>query len=137
MVKPLGENTMKEWLSPHGRSYDMAKWVVDTKGHLIHTDEYKDNETVRQWINHSQLIVNSTIANGEMHFTTPKALIDADGEMYIPNPNRKMYVCKIHGEFTNDGLVQFNLAAGYTGQFCLKCIHEHLEKNIGLVSEKV
>lgn len=49
---------VKSILSPHGRSYDMAKWVVENKSHLLETDEYKNNKTMHQWIKQSQEIID-------------------------------------------------------------------------------
>jgi hypothetical protein len=47
----------KPWLSPHGQSYDMAKWVIETKAHLLDTDEYRNHTTMKMWIEASKKII--------------------------------------------------------------------------------
>jgi len=49
----------KPWLSPHGQSLWMAKWVIDNKSHLLETDEYKTNTTMHQWVKESQKIIDA------------------------------------------------------------------------------
>jgi hypothetical protein len=49
---------MKTWLSPHGQSVDIARWVIETKSHLLETDEYKNHITMRRWIEESQKIID-------------------------------------------------------------------------------
>ena len=49
----------KPWLSPHGQSLWMAKWVLAEKAHLLNTDEYRDHATMKMWIAESQKIVDA------------------------------------------------------------------------------
>lgn len=56
---------MKDILSPHGKSLDMAKWVVEHKAPLLNTDEYKNHITMRQWIEQSQQIIDQHTQNEE------------------------------------------------------------------------
>jgi hypothetical protein len=47
----------KPWLSPHGQSLDMAKYVVETYSRLIETDEYRNHTTYLMWIAESEKII--------------------------------------------------------------------------------
>ena len=53
----------KPWLSPHGQSLWMAKWVLAEKAHLLNTDEYRDHATMKMWIAESQKIVDAHSAD--------------------------------------------------------------------------
>lgn len=53
----------KPWLSPHGQSLWMAKWVLAEKAPLLNTDEYRDHATMKMWIAESQKIVDAHSAD--------------------------------------------------------------------------
>ena len=53
----------KPWLSPHGHSVWMAKWVIEEKAHLLDTDEYRNHTTMKMWIEESKKILNMPSAD--------------------------------------------------------------------------
>lgn len=53
----------KPWLSPHGQSLWMAKYVVENYTRLIETDEYRNHTTYLMWIAESQKILNMPSAD--------------------------------------------------------------------------
>lgn len=56
----------KPWLSPHGQSLWMAKYVVETHTHLLDTDEYRNHKTVQMWISESQKIIDAHSADQQV-----------------------------------------------------------------------
>jgi hypothetical protein len=53
----------KPWLSPHGQSLSMAKWVLEYKAPLLETDEYRNHVTMQMWVQKSQEIVDAHSAD--------------------------------------------------------------------------
>jgi hypothetical protein len=53
----------KPWLSPHGHSLSMAKWVLAEKAPLLETDEYRNHTTIKMWVEASQKIVDAHSAD--------------------------------------------------------------------------